>query len=176
MVEIIITDNGPQFASYEFKQFAQDYQFEYCTTSPYYPQSNGMAEKSVQTVKNLMKKAIHDKKDPYLALLDYRNTPQSENVGSPAQRLMGRRTKTLIPTTKVLLKPKVINPSIVQKELRQRKVVQKRYYNQHAKHLKKLKVHVEESVWLQRQDGRWVPAKVSGVSKQAPRSYFITTP
>ena len=95
-----------------------------------------MAEKSVQTVKNLMKKAIHDKKDPYLVLLDYQNTPQSDNVGSPAQRLMGRHTKTLIPTTKVLLKPKVINPSVVQKELRQCKVVQKHYYNQHVKHLK----------------------------------------
>lgn len=87
---------------------------------------------------------------------------------------MGRRTKTLIPTTKILLKPKVINPSVVQKELRQRKVVQKCYYNQHAKHLKVLKVG--EPVWLQRPDGRWVLAKVSGVSKQAPRSYFITTP
>ena len=105
-----------------------------------------MAEKYVQTVKNLMKKAIHGKKDPYLALLDYRNTPQSDNVGSTAQHLMGKCTKTLIPTTKVLLKPKVINPSVIQKELRQHKVVQKRYYNQHAKHLKKLKVG--ERVWL----------------------------
>ena len=95
-----------------------------------------MAEKSVQTVKNLMKKAIHDKKDPYLALLDYQNTPQSDYAGSPAQRLMVICTKTFIPTTKVLLKPKVINPSIIEKELRQRKVVQKHYYNQHAKHLK----------------------------------------
>ena len=42
---IIITDNGPQSASYEFKQFAQDYQFKHRTTSPYHPQSNGMAEK-----------------------------------------------------------------------------------------------------------------------------------
>ena len=33
-IDIIITDNGPQFASYEFKQFAQDYQFEHRTTSP----------------------------------------------------------------------------------------------------------------------------------------------
>ena len=172
--DIIITDNGPQFSSHEFKQFAQNYQFEHRTTSPYHPQSNGMAEKSVQTVKNLMKKALHDKKDPYLALLDYRNTPQSDNVGSPVQRLMGRRTKTLIPTTKVLLKPKVINPSVVQKELRQRKLVQKRYYNQHVKRLPKLKVG--ESVWLQVPDGRWAPAKVSGVSKRAPRSYFVTTP
>ena len=57
-----------------------------------------MAEKAVQTVKALIKKAIHDKRDPYIALLDYRNTPVSDNLGSPSQRLMGRRTRTLIPT------------------------------------------------------------------------------
>ena len=45
-----------------------------------------MGEKSVQIVKNLIKKA---KKDPHLALLDYQNTPQSDNIDSLAQRLMG---------------------------------------------------------------------------------------
>ena len=70
----------------------------------YYPQSNGMAEKAVQAVKNLLKKAIHDKQDPYIALLDYRNTLVSDTLGSPAQRLMGRRTKTLTPTMEKLWK------------------------------------------------------------------------
>ena len=73
-----------------------------------------MAEKAVQTVKNLLKKAIHDKQDPYIALLDYRNTPVSDTLGSPAQRLMGRCTKTLIPTMEKLLQPKTINPRSVQ--------------------------------------------------------------
>ena len=76
-----------------------------------------MAEKAVQTIKRLMKKAAHDGNDPYLALLEYRNTPWSDTLGSPAQRLMGRRTKTLIPTTSNLLKPETINPIIVQEEL-----------------------------------------------------------
>ena len=79
--DVIITDNGPQFASYKSKHFAQGHQIEHHTTSPYHPQSNGMIEKYVQTVKNLMKKAIHDKTDHYLALLDYQNTPQSYTVG-----------------------------------------------------------------------------------------------
>ena len=80
-----------------------------------------MAEKAVQTVKNLLKKAIHDKQDPYIALVDYRNTPVSDTLGSPAQRLMSRRTKTLIPTTEKLLQPKTINPRSVQNELLKRK-------------------------------------------------------
>ena len=55
-----------------------------------------MAKKAVQTVKNLLKNAIHKKQDLYIALLDYCNTPVSDTLGSPAQRLMGRHTKTLI--------------------------------------------------------------------------------
>jgi len=86
----LITDNGPQFSSDTFRQFASDYSFDHRTSSSHYPRSNGMAERAVQTVKNLLKKAILDKRDPYLALLEYRNTPTSDTLGSPAQRLMGR--------------------------------------------------------------------------------------
>ena len=76
-----------------------------------------MAEKAVQTVKRLMTKARHDGNDPYLALLEYRNTPWSGTLGSPAQRLMGRRTKTLLPVSSTLLKPETIEPKMVQEEL-----------------------------------------------------------
>ena len=109
----MITDNGPQFSCHLFRCFAQQYQFNHCTSSPYHPQSNGMAEKAVQTVKGLMKKATLDGKDFHLALLEYRNTPWSDTISSPVQRLMGRRTKTLLPTKDTL--PKTIDPIIVQR-------------------------------------------------------------
>ena len=44
----LINDNGPQFNSLETKQFAQLYEFQH---SPYYPQSNELAERMVKTVK-----------------------------------------------------------------------------------------------------------------------------
>ena len=59
--------------------------------------------------------------DPYLALLKYRNTPLSDTLGSPAQRLMGRWTKTLLPTSSTLLKPETINPKMVQEELQKQR-------------------------------------------------------
>ena len=86
--EDLITDNGPQFRS-------QKYGFRHITSSPGYPKSNGMAERAVQTAKSIIKKAKEDNTDPYLALLNFRNTPRDATIGSPAQRLMGRRTNCL---------------------------------------------------------------------------------
>ena len=133
-----ITDNGPQFSSKVFRQFTKDYCFQHCTASPRYPQSNRMAERAVQVVKNCLKKVLLDKRDPYLALLDYRNTPMSDDLSSPALRFMGCRIKTLIPTSKKLLNPKTISPRIVQKELSQRKERQKCFYDQHSRSLQEL--------------------------------------
>ncbi|XP_035221250.1 uncharacterized protein K02A2.6-like [Stegodyphus dumicola] len=105
---IVISDNGPQFSSKEFAEFAKKYQFKHITSSPYHPQSNGLAERSVQTAKKLLKKAQADHADPYLALLAHRNTPTNEMLGSPAQRLMSRRTRTILPASEELLKPQVV--------------------------------------------------------------------
>ena len=85
IMDTLVSDNGPQFASAELKSFANDYGFEHITSSPLYPKSNGLAEKSVQTVKNLIKKCSESGDDIYLALLDLRNTPRDEEMGSPMQ-------------------------------------------------------------------------------------------
>jgi hypothetical protein len=54
--------------------------------SPRYPQSGGIHEKTVQTVKNILEKCQAHNQDPCLAFLDYRNTP-IDGI-SPAQALM----------------------------------------------------------------------------------------
>ena len=73
--EKLISDNGPSYASQRFAEFAKTYQFEHITSSPRYARSNGMAERTVQTVKKLLMKAKKSGNDPYLALLELRNTP-----------------------------------------------------------------------------------------------------
>ncbi|CAB3999682.1 retrotransposon-like family member retr-1, partial [Paramuricea clavata] len=83
-------------------------------TNPYYPKSNGLAEKAVQTVKRLLTKVKADGENPYLSLLDYRNTP-IDDVGSPSQLLMSRRLKSILPTTtSQLLQPQIVNPKAVE--------------------------------------------------------------
>ncbi|PFX31634.1 Retrovirus-related Pol polyprotein from transposon 17.6 [Stylophora pistillata] len=88
--EIILTDNGPQFSSKEFKAFAESWYFNHITTSPRYPRSNGKAENAVKTVKRLFKKCKQSGVPEFQALLDWRNTPTEGMATIPAQRLMVR--------------------------------------------------------------------------------------
>ena len=102
----LISDNGPQFVSSEFRKFANDWDFEHRTSSPGNSKANGKVESAVKTAKNLLRKALSARTDPYIAILDYRNTPTQGMESSPAQRLMNRRTRPLLPTKKTLLQPR----------------------------------------------------------------------
>ena len=97
----VLSDNGAQFSSMEFQDFAKDYGFKHTTTSPHYPQANGKVERAVQTVKKLWRK----NDDKHLALLDYRTTPLPDIELSPAQILMGRRLGNKLPMKESLLQP-----------------------------------------------------------------------
>jgi transposase InsO family protein len=47
----VISDNGPQFFSSDFADFAKTYEFVHVTSSPGYPQLNGQTENAVKNVK-----------------------------------------------------------------------------------------------------------------------------
>ena len=64
----LFTDGGRQFAAKEFKQFTKDWDFIHDSSSPHFPQSNGMVERTVQTIKNTLKEAHEANEDLYLAL------------------------------------------------------------------------------------------------------------
>ena len=129
----VISDNGTQFTSDEFTNFSRTWDFEHLTSSPGNSKANTKAESGVTTAKRMLKKSIRAGTDPYLAVLDYRNTPTQGMTTSPEQRLMSRRTKTLLPATQSLLLPKTINLESEKKGLQQRQQVQAKYYNWSAK-------------------------------------------
>ena len=54
----VVSDNGPQFSSESFSNFAQSYGFKHTTSSPYYRQSNGLAESAVKIAKKYYNKRI----------------------------------------------------------------------------------------------------------------------
>ena len=74
---IIVSDGGPQYTSVEFKDFTKHWQTEHRVSSPRNAQSNGMAERCVQTMKASLIKTMEEGEDIDLALLTYKTTPLS---------------------------------------------------------------------------------------------------
>ncbi|KAI5086769.1 hypothetical protein C0J45_23903, partial [Silurus meridionalis] len=132
----VVSDNGPQYSSQEFQRFSQLWEFDHKTSSPGYPQSNGKAESAVKTAKRLLHKSKASGRDPYLALLDHRNTPSQGLESSPAQRLLNRRTRSLLPAKNSLLQPQVVQ---VEQALITNQRRQCAYYNRSARDLDALR-------------------------------------
>jgi len=84
-----------------FKQFSSQYGFYHLTSSPRYPQSNGMVQRAVRTVKGLLRGAS----DPHLTLLSFRATPLPWCSLSPAELLFGRKIAIDLPQTAPQLTP-----------------------------------------------------------------------
>ena len=123
--EVVRSDNGPQFDSAEFAKFAKEWQFEHVTSSPRYAQSNGEVERSVQTIKTLLKK----EDDPMKVLMAYRSTPRLECGYSPAQLLFGRNLHTTVPTIPGELTPKWPDLTKLKMHEEEKKQVQADYFN-----------------------------------------------
>lgn len=106
--DIIVSDNGLQLVSHEFRWFTEVWEFKHVTSSLHHHKANGEAESAVKVTKNLFKKALWDIRDPWLALLEHRNMPVETIGSSPARRLMFQRTKILMPTASTLFCSQVV--------------------------------------------------------------------
>ncbi|KAJ8355031.1 hypothetical protein SKAU_G00225980 [Synaphobranchus kaupii] len=165
--EFLKSDNGPQFSGSHFKAFAAEYGFVHITSSPKFPQSNGEAERAVQTVKNLLTKAS----DPYLALLAYRATPL-QNGYSPAKLLMGRRLRTTVPALPTLMDPVLPDYNALETKEREKRRNDARAFDKRhgARNLEPLVPG--EDVWI-------TDARVQGTvvsTHNTPRSYIVQVP
>ena len=66
--EQIASDNCPQFKSDEFKQFLCENGISHLTTAPYFPATNGQAERFVQTIKKALPAAKGESESVQLKL------------------------------------------------------------------------------------------------------------
>ncbi|XP_055958471.1 uncharacterized protein K02A2.6-like [Patella vulgata] len=106
--EDVVSDNGPQFISYEFKDFLSKNGVRQILTPPYHPASNGAAERSVQTVKQgLLKQIMEGHTNQTLQhrldnfLLTYRITPHTVTGCAPSELFLKRQIRNRF----TLLKP-----------------------------------------------------------------------
>lgn len=104
--DVLVTDHGTQFTSEQFTTFCKEIQSSHLLSAVNHPQSNGQAEKMVDTVKRVIAKDPDNWKKQLLDFLySYRYTPCSAapEGKSPAELLFGRRMNS--PFTKWLPKP-----------------------------------------------------------------------
>jgi len=93
--EHIRTDGGPQFRE-KFTRWCRENNIIHEQSSPYNPQSNGLAEAAVKNMKRLVVACRMEKADLAGALLEWRSTPRADGV-SPALALLKREPRTRTP-------------------------------------------------------------------------------
>jgi transposase InsO family protein len=169
----VFSDNGPQFASAEFREFAATYGFCHRTSSPCHPQGNGLVERGVQTIKSLMTKARFSGEDFYLGLLAYRTTPHETTGVSPAHMLMGRRLRTTLPSHPAVLAPELVSRETAQVKDEHSKQQQSKYYNNRngARQLRQLNVNDRVLVWDSETQTWRIPAVV--IQQHHGRSFRV---
>ena len=169
--EQIMSDNGPPFSSEPFREFCRSWGVQCVTSSPGHSQSNGMAESAVKAAKKMLQKTAETGEDAYLALLEIRNTPRQGVGASPAQLLLGRQTRTLLPARPERLRPEWRTDqshSRIQREQRR----QKQSYDRRSRDLPALS-HGDRVLFRPTggADRPWRRGVV--VTERSPRSYVV---
>ncbi|XP_062542038.1 uncharacterized protein K02A2.6-like [Armigeres subalbatus] len=115
--ELIVSDNGTQFSSHEFQAFCTNQGIRHIRIAPYHPQSNGLAERFVDTLKRSLRKirsggeALEEALSTFLHV--YRSTPSSDlNGKTPAELMFGRPLRTVLS----LLKPTERNTGSISRD------------------------------------------------------------
>ena len=152
----------------------QNWLVEHRTSSPHYPQSNGLAESMVKVSKNLIEKALKQDLPWNRLLLDYRCTPISSEIPSPAEILFGRKFRSSIS----ILPSQVLNDRIS----KQRELIAKKegkFYTStqdFQDRIKALPFEAGQNVWLQNSDSRKFEEAVIREKCREPNSYMVQIP
>lgn len=167
--EEVVSDNGPQFTSSEFKQFLRGNGIKQTLVPAYHPASNGAAERSVQTVKSsLMKQVLADEGSVTLQhklanfLLMYRSTPHTVTGVSPAELFLKRQVRTRF---------SLLKPSLAE-NVEKKQQMQKKYHDNRRNKLRVLTDGDQVRVRNFREGKeKWIRGRV--VKRLGPVSYLI---
>ena len=153
--ETLVSDNATCFTSSEFKEFVTRNGIRHITSAPYYPATNGLAERAVQTFKSALKKTSVADIETQLSrfLFRYRNTPHSTTGTSPAELLLGRRPHSLL----TLMQPNT-STRVQNQQLRQK--------NSHDANVKERHFAIDDPVFIKNfatSGQKWLPGIITEV-------------
>ena len=168
---LIIQDNGTQLTSRPYQTFLKNRGIECSPGSPYYPQSNGLAEACVKNIKGLLQKCGDNWAEFDDCLLDWRDTP-NECGYSPGEIFFARRMRSSLPILPGKTSLNACAAEIgakVRKELRS-----KQYEKRRTKPL--AEIQIGQDVYVQDHSGRkrW-NRKATVTGKDGGRGYTLIT-
>ena len=161
----IISDNGSPFNSQEFTDYLSSHGVKHTTSSPHYPQSNGFIERHIQTVKNLLYKAMDAGTRSFQEVLsELRATKIGNDLPSPAEILHGRSLITGKPVT--------VDHAKVKAVLVGRQIKDSQQYNK-SHRVKSLRTLVlGERCCGTGTNNQWLDCYITGIDKEN-RCYWV---
>lgn len=95
LADVLVTDGGPPFNAHEFVNFMQKQGIVVLKSPPYHPASNGQAERTVRTVKEVFKKFLLDSRMKFTDveeqmcyfLINYRNSCLTKTSTFPSEHV-----------------------------------------------------------------------------------------
>lgn len=106
---VLVSDNGPQFTSFEFQNFLKSNGIKHKTCAPFKPSSNGQAERYVYTLKQSLRAMSNYpgtlRQKLHTFLMQCRKAPNATTLQSPSMLFLKREIRTRIdlvrPNTKL---------------------------------------------------------------------------
>ena len=154
--DTLVSDNGPCYVAETFTNLMKEYAVNHIISSPHYPQSNWLAEKFIQIVKNLFYKAKDEGTDIYKCLMIYCNTPIERTSKSPMQMLQQRFARSQLP---------MLNAACMQLGI----AVEQKTANKNQ-HLPVHNLHIGQEVMYQDSvTKRWFPATIKALASRTKK-------
>ena len=161
----IISDNGSPFNSQEFADYLSSHGVKHTTSSPHYPQSNGFIERHIQTVKNLLYKALDAGTRSFQEVLsELRATKIGNDLPSPAEILHGRSLITGEPVT--------VDHAKVKAVLVGRQIKDSQQYNKSHRVKSQRTLVLGERCWGTGTNNEWLDCYITGIDKEN-RCYWV---
>lgn len=155
----------------EFQKFCSEHSKELRTSSPRYPQSNGISEHALQKLKQLLRKVESEPKDVSELLLEYRYITIPQLGAVLCELLMSRSICSKFSINNSKLRPKVqTNISVKQQKYKQN---YKNNYDQTACDKDDFK---KGDKVLLRAGSKWITGIVRAKGNNSSKSYLVQGP
>ncbi|XP_054276660.1 uncharacterized protein K02A2.6-like [Macrosteles quadrilineatus] len=169
--EELVSDNGPNFASEEFREFLSNNGIKFTLSPPYHPASNGAAERFVQEVKKNLKRQVMASGSETISLqhkLDnflfaFRNTPSTVTGVTPAELFLQWKPRTKL----TMLKPCLL--SAIDKKREAQKEAADNHRGRFRSFVEGEKVLVKS---VRQEIISWIPGRI--LERKSPSTYVVS--